>query len=268
MNQPYLQVEHLFCGYGKSMVAQDVSFFCDIGSCLAILGPNGCGKTTVLRAVAGLLPYSGRILLNGRDVRTLSRRQLSGQVALLSQVNTQISFSYTVYETVAMGRYLQRRQKKSGGFLWLPTPGEKKEEERSVMEALQSVGLAALRDRDITRLSGGQLQRVFLARAFVQNPVALLLDEPANHLDLRHQLDLMELIRTWLSEGNRLAMGVFHDLDMSLAVADQTVFLRDGQVLSFGSTKSVFCSGALEEGFQVDVRKHMTDSLRRWETLQ
>ena len=250
-----LEAAHITCGYGAEPVVKDVSFALGEGERLSILGPNGCGKTTLLRALAGLLPYEGTVTVCGGDAAKLSRRELSRRVALMSQ-SAPVYFAYTVYETVAMGRYARRQ----GGLLDRADPAD----EAAVRESLERTGLWPLRDRLITELSGGQLQRVFLARTFAQDPAVILLDEPTSHLDLKYQVELIESLKEWTARPGRAAVGVFHDVNLALDFADAALLMADGTVRSLGPAGAVD-PALLSEIYGMDVPRYMRAALGRWE---
>ena len=249
-----LNVEHLTCGYGGPPVIKDVSFRVREGERLCILGPNGCGKTTLLRALAGLLPCEGTIEITGTDLRRLPARQRAKKLALMSQFSP-VSFDYTVYETVMLGRYAHRR----GGLL----AGESMTDRQTVEESLKRTGTWEMRDRLVTELSGGQLQRVFLARTFAQEPQVIALDEPTNHLDLRYQVELIESLRTWAAVEGRCVVGVFHDINLALAFADTLLLLDRGSVLAYQRIEQLDLA-LLNDLYGMDVRNHMRTTLRRW----
>ena len=249
-----LQIDRLSCGYGGSPVVKDVSFRVREGERLCILGPNGCGKTTLLRAIAGLLPSSGKVELDGSDLRRLSARQRAKRLALMSQLSP-AAFGYTVQETVMMGRYAHR----TGG----PLAGESAEDRRMVRESMTLTGTWELRDRLITELSGGQLQRVYLARTFAQEPRVILLDEPTNHLDLRYQVELMESLRTWVQTNGRCVVGVLHDINLALSFADTVLLMEEGAVLAQEPVEKLDPS-LLDRLYGMDVRGHMKTTLERW----
>lgn len=253
-----LKVEHLTCGYGGAPVVKDLSFEVPAGGRLCILGPNGCGKTTLLRALAGLLPHEGKVTAEGRDLAAMDRRQLARTVALLSQISS-VYFSYTVYETVLMGRYAHQ----TGGAFSGPGP-----EDRAIaLECMERTGVADLRDRQVTELSGGQLQRVFLARTFAQQPRIILLDEPTNHLDLKYQVELVQELKAWAAGEGRCVVGVLHDVNLALDLADLFLFMEDGQARYFGPAAE-FDPAALNRVYQMDVGGYMRRSLQRWEELE
>ena len=249
-----LNVEHLTCGYGGPPVVKDVSFRVWEGEKLCILGPNGCGKTTLLRSLAGLLPCEGKIELSGADLRRLPARQRAQKLALMSQLSP-AAFDYTVYEAVMLGRYAHQR----GGLFGAESGNDRK----AVEDSLNLTGAWELRDRLITELSGGQLQRVFLARTFAQEPQVILLDEPTNHLDLRCQAELTDSLRSWAARPGRCIVGVFHDINLALAFADTVLLLDRGVVLAHERLED-FDLSLLDGLYGMDVRGHMMAALKRW----
>lgn len=249
-----LQIDHLTCGYGGAPVVQDVSFRVREGEKLCILGPNGCGKTTLLRALAGLLPCSGSVGLDGSDLHALPARQRARRMALMSQL-APAAFDYTVYETVMLGRYAHR----TGS----PLAGESEADRRAVQESLSLTGTWELRDRLITKLSGGQLQRVYLARTFAQEPQVILLDEPTNHLDLRCQVELIESLKAWAAAGSRCVVGVLHDINLALTFADTALLLEQGRILAHEPLDRLNLS-LLDRLYGMDVRAHMKTTLDKW----
>ena len=250
-----LKAEHLTCGYGGEPVVKDLSFEVPSGGRLCILGPNGCGKTTLLRALAGLLPHEGSVSVAGRDLASMPRRQAARTVALLSQTSS-VYFSYTVYETVLMGRYAHQ----AGGAFSGPGP----EDKRIALECMERTGVAHLRHKQVTELSGGQLQRVFLARTFAQSPRIILLDEPTNHLDLKYQVELVAELRRWSSAGDRCVVGVLHDINLALEFADRVLLLEKGEVRGIYPADD-FDLEALSRVYQMDVAGYMRRCLKKWE---
>lgn len=249
-----LEVAHVSCGYGGAPVVKDVSFQVEEGKRLCILGPNGCGKTTLLRGLAGILPIEGSVKVQGENLNRMPVRQRAQKIALMSQLSSTY-FSYTVYETVMLGRYVHQ---KKGVF-----SGETKEDQDIVEESLNRVGMLELKDRQITELSGGQLQRVFLARVFAQEPQVILLDEPTNHLDLKYQLELIGNLKEWASRSGHCIVGVLHDINLALSFADTVLLMEEGTVKACDSVEK-FDLSLLSQTYQIDVHKFMQDSLKRW----
>lgn len=250
-----LTVEHLSCGYGKTQVIHDLSFRVKAGGRLCILGPNGCGKTTLLRALAGVIPYQGHLEADGVSLQGLSPKQRAKKIALMSQFS-QTAFDYTVFETVMLGRYAHRSESLF--------PVETAADRDAVEDALRRTGVWELRERLVTRLSGGQLQRVFLARTFAQEPQVILLDEPANHLDLRYQAELLESLRDWTADKKRCVAGVFHDISLALAFADEALLLEEGSLLACGPVEELN-EKLLDRLYGMDVRSYMKKMYGRWE---
>ena len=249
-----LQIEHITCGYGGPPIVRDVSFRVHEGERLCILGPNGCGKTTLLRAIAGILPSEGTIRIGDVDLNRLPARKRAKVLALMSQLSP-AAFDYTVYESVMLGRYAHQK----GGLLTRQSEADR----RAVEESLNLTGTWELRDQLVTELSGGQLQRVFLARTFAQEPQVILLDEPTNHLDLRYQVELIDSLRTWASKGNRCVVGVFHDINLALSFADTVLLLDKGSVLAQEQAEQLDLA-LLNDLYGMDVRTHMKTTLQKW----
>lgn len=249
-----LTVEHLSCGYGKTEVIHDLSFQVKAGERLCILGPNGCGKTTLLRALAGVIPWQGGVEADGVSQRGLSPKQRAKKIALMSQFS-RTAFDYTVYEAVMLGRYAHR----SNSLF----PSESAADRKAVEDAMRRTGVWELREKLVTRLSGGQMQRVFLARTFAQEPQIILLDEPANHLDLRYQAELLESLRDWTADGKRCVAGVFHDISLALAFADTALLLEEGGELACGPVEELD-EKLLNRLYGMDVRSYMREMYGRW----
>ncbi len=244
-----IEFRNVSISYGKKEVVHNVSFTLpDIGS-LVILGPNGCGKTTILRAFAGLIPYSGSILLDGKEIRDIKKDEMAKKVAYLGQM-MHGDFTYTVEETVLMGCYAHMHK---GWFMQMSDRERKK-----VNKILKQMDLEGVKDRPITQLSGGQLQRVFLARTFAQEPNYILLDEPTNHMDFRYQKELQEYLLAWEQEEGHTLIGVFHDVSIAAKLADFYLMIREGNVISFG--KEIVTPKLLEETFGFDFVEYLNET--------
>lgn len=250
-----LTIQNLSTGYHNTQIIKDISFQVQEGEKLCILGANGCGKTTLLRAVAGLLPIQGKILLQGQNMATISRKDIAKKIAVMSQV-TNLSFDFTVYETVMMGRYPHRKDRLFSSVAV--------QDKQIVQQSLVQVDMWDQRDCSITKLSGGQLQRVLLARTFAQTPNIILLDEPTNHLDFKYQLELMDILTQWAKQPQHCVLGVLHDINLALSFADSVLLLKDGQILCKESTDRL-CLSTLSEIYQTDVPQYMKKLLKIWE---
>lgn len=214
------------------------------GDFTAVLGPNGSGKSTLLRSISGLLrPSSGRVLLDGKAVEAWSRRDLARAVGVVTQ-REDFPFPLTVEELVGMGRYPHLSP--------LARPGRRDAD--AVARALAQCDAEALRGRDVGTLSGGELQRVRIARALAQEPRALLLDEPTASLDIGHEMAILELVRRFADEAITVVL-VTHDLDLAARFADTVVLLNDGRLVAQGTPEAVLDAGILQEvyGWPVSV---------------
>lgn len=252
-----LELRDVSAGYGEGDVVRGVSLTLAANETLCIIGPNGCGKTTLLKAIANLLPFRGDILLHGKPLRSMNPQAIARSVALLSQ-SSGVYFSYSVEETVMMGRYAHRTG------LW----GQPSRQDREVVErCLAAVDLLPEKSREISRLSGGQLQRVFLARTLAQDPEIILLDEPTNHLDFKYQAELIHYLRRWRKQEGRSVIGVLHDVNLALSLADRVMLMREGQAVALGPTAETLTRSALRQVFQADVAGYMLDTLQRWEEV-
>ena len=250
-----LKVEGLSCGYGTEDIISDISFTANSNEKLCIIGPNGCGKTTLLRALSGVLDYKGNIFINDFELRSLSRKDISRNIALMSQISS-VYFSYTVYETVALGRYIHNSKRIFSE--------ESKDDKQIIDECIRAVGLMELKDKSITELSGGQLQRVFLARVYAQDPEIILLDEPTNHLDLKNQIEFIEYLKLWSSKKNRIVIGVFHDINIAMQFADRIILMNDGNIINNGTPQEVLSGDELDKAYSTDVKDYMKKSYSFW----
>jgi len=209
------------------------------GALYAVLGPNGSGKSTLMKALLGVLrPTSGRARLDGKHAGAWARRELARAVGVVPQAET-IAFPLTVRELVAMGRYPHL------GALG----GEGDADRRAVARALEQCDVAELAARDVTTLSGGELQRVRIARALAQEPRALVLDEPTASLDIRHEMAILELLRA-SADGGMTVLVVTHGLDMAARFADRMLLLARGGVAAEGPPLEVMRSEVLERVYR------------------
>ena len=233
----------LVLGYPRTTVVHGVSLRLQSGVVTALIGPNGSGKSTVLRSLARLHPVtSGSVELAGADSAPLTARAFARQVTLLSQSRPHPS-GLTVHDVVAFGRHPHRRR-----FAALT-----EDDRRSIDRAMGLTGTTAMADRPVDQLSGGELQRVWLAGCLAQDTDVVLLDEPTNHLDLRYQVEILELIRD-LADHHGTAIGVvLHDLNQTATVADQVVLLHHGRVRAAGDPADVLTSEHLSEVYELPI---------------
>lgn len=252
-----LESTKVSCGYYNQRIVKEVSFTLKENEMLCIVGPNGSGKSTLLKALAALLEYEGSIKLKGKELKSYKRGKLAKEIALLSQVS-EVYFPYTIYETVALGRYAYGK----GAFGILDA-----EDKRCIEESLKTAGLNEIKETLISELSGGQLQRVFLARTLAQNPSVILLDEPTNHLDLKYQIELLNEIDTWRRQEGKAVIGVLHDLNMVQRYADRVLLMSDGEIVEEGAVDKVLQGEKLSQIYNMDIKKFMLSSLKKWQTF-
>lgn len=250
-----LELLNISCGYTDEDIVKNISFSAKSGEKICIIGPNGCGKTTLLRAINGLLDYKGIIKIENKDIRNLSRNEISKSIALMTQL-PQVYFSFSVYDTVALGRYVHQEKKLLAG--------NSKNDREIIDNCIEMVGLSDLKDRQISELSGGQLQRVFLAKVFAQQPKIIMLDEPTNHLDLKHQLELTNLLNSWAENDGNIVIGVMHDLNLALQFADKFILLDKGKAVFSGNATELVKSDILENVYKTDIKSYMKNSFEIW----
>lgn len=253
-----LELQNICAGYGEGDILHEISFTLESGHSLAILGPNGSGKSTLLRVIAGLLPAKGDIHVCGGPVHHKKRTDIARRVAFMSQF-AGADLPYTVYETVLLGRYMHMKRRLFTRAV--------KEDHQAVRQCIQDVGLAGLEQQPVTSLSGGQMQRVFLARALVQEPEVILLDEPTSHLDLKYQAELVEYLKRWGSETGHTVVGVLHDLNLAMRLADTIMLLKDGRMISYGAARDAMKPDILKQVYNMDVAGYMNESLQQWKEI-
>ncbi|MBW2102195.1 MAG: ABC transporter ATP-binding protein [Deltaproteobacteria bacterium] len=240
-----LQAINLVFDYNGARVLESVGASVEKGCILSIVGPNGVGKTTLLKCIAGILrPAGGSVLIEDRDTFGMPRKELAKHLGYVAQ-NMPVRFSMTVFDTVLAGRrpYLA----------WRPS---RKDLERTA-KIIEEMNLADLAMRDMDRLSGGQAQKVLLARALAQDTRYLLLDEPTSSLDLRHQLEMLEVIATLVKSKGIGAMMAMHDLNLAARFSDTIMMLHRGRMFCSGTPSEVMTPENIREvyGVEADVRR-------------
>lgn len=253
-----LTLRSVCAGYQGRDVVHDVSCRFETGRSYSLLGPNGCGKTTLLRAMAHLIEYSGAVELDGSEVKTMKRREIAKHIAVMSQITT-LYFPYTVYDTVMLGRYQHLKRALFG------QPSAKDRE--IVRMRLESAGLWEMREKQLDQLSGGQRQRVFLAQALAQEPDIILLDEPTNHLDVRHQIELIDALHEWTADGRHGVIGVFHDVNLALRLSDDMLFMKEGRLMGCGKFDEIAHGDFLQSVYGMDVARYMRESFAKWQNV-
>lgn len=245
-----LSVKKLNFSYDKKPVLDDLSFDVSAGGFCAVIGPNGSGKSTLLKALSGLLDGDVRssVSVDGRALPEYAPMELAKKVAYVSQ-RMDIVFDFPVFDTVMMGRHPHQSRWETG------TPHD-----REVVEAmLHKTGLLHLKDRMLTQLSGGEVQRVMIARAMAQQTPVLLLDEPLSNLDVSHKFEVMNLLRTLNREQNVTVLIVVHDFAFAKQFASTTLLLKEGRMQAYGKTDEVITLDQIRAAFDLNDRYRLDE---------
>jgi iron complex transport system ATP-binding protein len=238
-----LKIQDLSVSYHGHQVLYDVSFNVKNGEVLALIGPNGAGKSTIIRAASGVIPSKGQVRTNGDDFAFLSPLQRARYLAVVPQAIS-LPPAFTVWETVLMGRtpYL--------GFLGHAS----KADEELAKQALGKVNALAFSERRVGELSGGEAQRVLLARALCQSTPILLLDEPTAHLDLQYQVSLLELVHELAHKDDLAVLVAMHDLNLASHYADRVALLVGGHIKAIGTPREVLTAELISDAYCLPVR--------------
>lgn len=242
--RPALTAEAVRIGYGDRIVIDGLDLAIPDGRITAIVGPNACGKSTLLRGLARLLPLSsGRVTVGDRDITRLSSRALARIVGVLPQRSIAPD-GVRVADLVARGRYPHQ-----GWF-----GRRSSDDDRVVAEALATTGITDLADRRVEELSGGQQQRVWVAMVLAQQTDIVLLDEPTTHLDVTHQLEVLDLLTQRNRDHGTTVIMVLHELNLAARYADHLVVMRDGCILAEGEPSAVLSEATVEAAFALRSR--------------
>ena len=247
-----IELHDIAFAYGRGqMLLQNMNCGFARGRLTALLGPNGCGKSTLLKLAAGLLsPASGEVLLAGRPLNQYKPREVARYVSLLGQLGRQSEL--TVRQLAELGRYPH--------CAW---GGLRAEDRRSVVQALELAGVVELGDRRLSTLSGGQLQRAYIALALAQDADVVLLDEPTAWLDISARFEIMQLLRQLCADGKTVAV-VMHELDLALEFADELLLLEGGRLRAAGRPDELAADGSIEQLFGIVMQSCGSADRRFW----
>jgi len=243
MPEPAIHARSIVCGYDGREVLHGLDVEICLGEFVGVLGPNGSGKSTLLRAITGVLPLSaGEVDLFGGPVSRANRREIARRVGVVPQAAL-IPFEFTVREVVAMGRtpHIARLH------------GESEADRAAIEAALERTDTSGLAERLMSELSGGESQRVTIARALAQEPELLLLDEPTAFLDLNHQIEVFELLRRLNRDDGLTVVSVSHDLNLAALYCDRIILLRDGRIVDEGTPGAVLTVDRIAEVYGAEV---------------
>lgn len=241
-----LSVENLSFGYNKDkLILNDVSFSLAPNKITSLLGANGSGKSTLFHLLTGRLkPLNGRICFDGKSIETIKKRTFSQHIAVVHQYNTAPD-DLTVRKLVEMGRTPYKN---------IFSYGQSIDDETTVENALRITDTYKYADRMISALSGGQRQRVWLALALAQNPDILLLDEITTYLDIHYQYEILNLIKELNKDKKLTVLMVIHDINQAIEFSDNSIVMKDGQIISCGETKNVVNKSVIDSAFDVDTQ--------------
>jgi len=239
----YLEATNIKSGYARKTILHDISFLIEKGESIGIIGPNGAGKTTLLKTMTHIIaPSSGNIFLEQKDIHKISSREIAKRFAIVGQ-DIKNTFSFTVKEILLMGRnpYI-------GIF-----GSETKEDIEIVDNIIRQTVLSDFIDRPIDSLSAGERQRVLIAKALVQQPEVILLDEPTAHLDIGCQIDILDLVKSLNQERGLTVISVLHDLNLASQYCDRILMLDKGEVVEFSPPEKLLRYDIIEKVFKAPI---------------
>lgn len=247
MNQnghaPVLEIKSLSAKYGEVIALQDINLTVHRGEIVGLIGPNGAGKSTLIKVLSGVLNASaGEVLINHKEINTYTPSQRARALAVVPQAR-QLGGTFSVEQAVLLGRtaYL--------GFLGKPG----REDMLKTAWAMEKTGVQTLADRKLAEISGGEQQRVLLARALAQDTPVLLLDEPTNHLDLKYQVNLLRLVKRLVKEEGLSVLMAMHDLNQVSGTADRVLLLAEGQMKALGTPDEVLTPEIIRKIYQTEI---------------
>ena len=234
-----IKLKDIKVSYGQKLILDNINCEFLEGKITAIVGMNGCGKSTLLKTIVGLIPpLHGQILLDDKDIKSLTDQKRAQQIAYLPQSRD--------IPVIRVGRMVLH-----GRFPYLSYPRRYKKEDYEISNrAMERIGILSLKDRNMAELSGGERQKVYLSMALAQETKTILLDEPTTFLDINYQLEILKLLTDLRSEG-KTVITVLHDIGAALSMADQLVVMKAGKIIMSGTPDEIYESGILEGVFQI-----------------
>lgn len=230
---------------GATTIIKGISISSKEGSFIGVIGPNGSGKSTLLKCIYRVLkPTKGAVLIDGKEINQMSVKETARKISVVSQHNY-YNFDFTIEEVVLMGRSPYKKNMQ----------GDSSEDYEICREALREVGMEKLKDRIFSTLSGGEQQRVILARAIAQQTPIMILDEPTNHLDIKYQLQLLNTVKNQ----DKTIISAFHDLNIAAMYSDYIYVLKDGEIYDSGRPEDILSEKLIYDIYGVKTKINMVD---------
>ena len=232
-----LKIENLGLAYDRSVVMRDLTFQVMPGEMVGLIGPNGSGKSTIIKAMSRVIrPYSGKILLDGKNISKIPREELARLLGVVPQMPL-LPSTFTAFEIVLMGRnphlgFFRYEGERDMAITW---------------QAMEKTATQSLAERRVGELSGGEIQRIVIARVLAQEPKSILLDEPTANLDISHQVEILDMIKNLCLENNLTVVAALHDLNLASQYCDRLILINNGQVHSQGTPSEVINSRNIKE---------------------
>lgn len=241
--KPAMEVRNLSFSYGRNQVLKDTSFKIEEGKVTTIMGANGCGKSTLFYLMTkNLYPKRGKIFLHGKNIQNLSLKEFARKVSIVHQYHSSAD-DITVERLVSFGRTPHMKMMQNGS----------EEDQRLIRWAMEVTNVEKYRDREVSRLSGGQRQRVWIAMALAQNTKILFLDEPTTYLDIRYQIEILELIKKLNREYGITMIMVLHDINQAIHFSDRIIGLKEGRVIADGEPEEMITSEQIQELYGISL---------------
>lgn len=237
-----LELQNVGVAYGHNVVVKDLTFQVMPGEMVGLIGPNGSGKSTIIKAISRVISlYSGKILLDGKDVFKMPRGDLARLLGVVPQMSL-LPSAFTAFEVVLMGRnphlgLLQYEGARDLAITW---------------RAMEMTATHTLAERKVGELSGGEIQRIVIARVLTQEPKSILLDEPTANLDIRHQVEILDLIKNLCLENNLTVVVALHDLNLAAQYCDRLILINNGRVHAQGTPREVINSRNIKDVYGAD----------------
>lgn len=241
-----LEASRVSGSYNGRTVVDHLSFSVKKGEIFGVLGPNGGGKTTLMKMLTRIHPLDrGKVMIDGKSLQVYGAKQLAKRIAVLPQFMEQY-FTFTVQEVVSLGRYPYQK-----GLFKQMTSGD----EKAIHRAMKQTEVDSFADQSLHSLSGGEVQRVYLAQALAQEPQLLLLDEPTNHLDINHQKNLLDGLKKWVKEQQLTVVAIFHDLNLAGLYCDRLLLLDEGKTAALGTPGEVLTEDMIYHVYGTRVKR-------------